>query len=468
MKTTPHSPPSPPHTPIAGPDLRGSVCQQGWPRRKSRGWTDSLGEGGGEICRRRRGEPPRGGRRGGWRHMRAACRRAAAAAVLSFPGTGNPRDPTATASSSSALLPASLPHPPAVLPASFGGALRGIGPRCRLPLPGKSCDPLRRSGGAGLGGREKMATLGSEPQPFVSALSVATLHPHHHPHHHHHPYQHHGGAGANSGAGGGGSGSGGGFNLPLNRGLERALEEAANSGGLNLSARKLKEFPRTATPGHDLSDTVQAGERGGRECEWLAVVPPRRGGQYEMWPRWGAHRPMLSRVRDRVGAGEAVPADGTVTPASPGDRWCSLGRAGVRAAAVPASVRLPGSPRRGGSAGAPAAVPGLAGAPRARGGSGMCAAAAPASWAPRMAGSPGAASAPRTQAGRLCVGASPILVGKPRQRWRALGRPEGIGAEPRTPSAASPSDPATWCRLRGGAKASSFCACARKEPLRLQ
>lgn len=46
--------------------------------------------------------------------------------------------------------------------------------------------------------------------------------------------------------------------MPLNRGLERALEEAANSGGLNLSARKLKEFPRTAAPAHDLSDTVQA------------------------------------------------------------------------------------------------------------------------------------------------------------------------------------------------------------------
>ncbi|XP_022358391.1 leucine-rich repeat and calponin homology domain-containing protein 1 isoform X2 [Enhydra lutris kenyoni] len=102
-----------------------------------------------------------------------------------------------------------------------------------------------------------MATPGSEPQPFVPALSVATLHPHHHPHHHHH--QHHGGTGAGSGVGGGGGGGGsGGFNLPLNRGLERALEEAANSGGLNLSARKLKEFPRTAAPGHDLSDTVQA------------------------------------------------------------------------------------------------------------------------------------------------------------------------------------------------------------------
>ncbi|XP_022430548.1 leucine-rich repeat and calponin homology domain-containing protein 1 isoform X1 [Delphinapterus leucas] len=100
-----------------------------------------------------------------------------------------------------------------------------------------------------------MATPGSEPQPFVPALSVATLHPHHHPPHHHH--QHHGGAGGSGGAGGGGGG-GGGFNLPLNRGLERALEEAANSGGLNLSARKLKEFPRTAAPAHDLSDTVQA------------------------------------------------------------------------------------------------------------------------------------------------------------------------------------------------------------------
>uniref|UniRef100_A0A8C4RWC3 Uncharacterized protein n=1 Tax=Erpetoichthys calabaricus TaxID=27687 RepID=A0A8C4RWC3_ERPCA len=49
-------------------------------------------------------------------------------------------------------------------------------------------------------------------------------------------------------------------NAPLNRGLERALEEAANSGLLNLSARKLKEFPRSAM-NHDLSDTVQAGKR---------------------------------------------------------------------------------------------------------------------------------------------------------------------------------------------------------------
>uniref|UniRef100_A0A452H3R0 Uncharacterized protein n=1 Tax=Gopherus agassizii TaxID=38772 RepID=A0A452H3R0_9SAUR len=59
---------------------------------------------------------------------------------------------------------------------------------------------------------------------------------------------------------GGGAGSLG-YNLPLSRALERALEEAAHSGGLSLSARKLKEFPRGA-PGHDLSDTVRAGEPG--------------------------------------------------------------------------------------------------------------------------------------------------------------------------------------------------------------
>lgn len=106
-----------------------------------------------------------------------------------------------------------------------------------------------------------MATPGSEPQAFTPALSVTALHPHLHQHHQHH----------------GGTGGGAGFNLPLNRGLERALEEAANSGGLNLSARKLKEFPRTAAPGHDLSDTVQAGETGPglamrvRDCR---TVPP--------------------------------------------------------------------------------------------------------------------------------------------------------------------------------------------------
>lgn len=53
-------------------------------------------------------------------------------------------------------------------------------------------------------------------------------------------------------------GLGSGTSVPLNRGLERALEEAANSGRLNLSCRKLKEFPKNAT-NYDLTDTVEAG-----------------------------------------------------------------------------------------------------------------------------------------------------------------------------------------------------------------
>ncbi|XP_075055811.1 leucine-rich repeat and calponin homology domain-containing protein 1 isoform X2 [Mixophyes fleayi] len=85
-----------------------------------------------------------------------------------------------------------------------------------------------------------MATLGSESQPF-STLPVSTLLQTQYQHHH-------------SPVSGVTNFS---LNLPVNRGLERALEEAANSGILNLSARKLKEFPRTSGS-HDLSDTVQA------------------------------------------------------------------------------------------------------------------------------------------------------------------------------------------------------------------
>ncbi|XP_051490819.1 leucine-rich repeat and calponin homology domain-containing protein 1 isoform X2 [Apus apus] len=81
-----------------------------------------------------------------------------------------------------------------------------------------------------------MATLGGEAQPFPAAALAA----------------------ATAGVGGGGGGSLG-LQAPLNRGLERALEEAAHAGGLNLSGRKLKEFPRSAAAlSHDLSDTVRA------------------------------------------------------------------------------------------------------------------------------------------------------------------------------------------------------------------
>lgn len=97
-----------------------------------------------------------------------------------------------------------------------------------------------------------MATLGGEPQPFpAAALAVG------------------GGIGGGCGGcgGGGGGGGAGGVSLalqaPLSRGLERALEEAAHRGGLSLSGRKLKEFPRSAAAlSHDLSDTVRAGEAG--------------------------------------------------------------------------------------------------------------------------------------------------------------------------------------------------------------
>ncbi|KAM6292415.1 leucine-rich repeat and calponin homology domain-containing protein 1 [Porphyrio hochstetteri] len=82
-----------------------------------------------------------------------------------------------------------------------------------------------------------MATLGGESQPFPAAALATTT----------------------AGVGGGGSGGSLGLQAPLNRGLERALEEAAHSGGLNLSGRKLKEFPRSAAAlSHDLSDTVRA------------------------------------------------------------------------------------------------------------------------------------------------------------------------------------------------------------------
>ncbi|XP_059355941.1 leucine-rich repeat and calponin homology domain-containing protein 1-like isoform X2 [Carassius carassius] len=76
-----------------------------------------------------------------------------------------------------------------------------------------------------------MATLGPEPRPHSQLPSAAIQ--------------------TNL------SGLGSNTNLPFNRGLERALEDAANSGFLNLSTRKLKEFPRTAA-NYDLTDTVEA------------------------------------------------------------------------------------------------------------------------------------------------------------------------------------------------------------------
>uniref|UniRef100_F7E053 Leucine rich repeats and calponin homology domain containing 1 n=1 Tax=Ornithorhynchus anatinus TaxID=9258 RepID=F7E053_ORNAN len=142
--------------------------------------------------------------------------RSAPAALLAFPGTGQLED-------RGRRLPAAQPGGPLFLLLLFLLLLFLVGPPPSRPRPpGKAGTPSERRGGGLPGG--KMATQAGDPQPPVPAP---------------HPPN-------------------GGFNLPLNRGLERALDEAANSGGLNLSARKLKEFPRPSAPAHDLSDTVQA------------------------------------------------------------------------------------------------------------------------------------------------------------------------------------------------------------------
>lgn len=46
--------------------------------------------------------------------------------------------------------------------------------------------------------------------------------------------------------------------VAASRSVEKALEEAATSGALHLSNRKLKEFPRSAR-NYDLSDITHAG-----------------------------------------------------------------------------------------------------------------------------------------------------------------------------------------------------------------
>ncbi|MGH0153213.1 UNVERIFIED_CONTAM: hypothetical protein FKN15_056316 [Acipenser sinensis] len=61
----------------------------------------------------------------------------------------------------------------------------------------------------------------------------------------------------NSGTGTSGNGHGVAGPASWNRSLDRALDEASVTGSLNLSGRKLKEFPKSAA-NHDLTDTTQA------------------------------------------------------------------------------------------------------------------------------------------------------------------------------------------------------------------
>ncbi|TWW76655.1 Leucine-rich repeat and calponin -like proteiny domain-containing protein 1 [Takifugu flavidus] len=65
---------------------------------------------------------------------------------------------------------------------------------------------------------------------------------------------------------------------PWNRSLDRALDEATATGCLNLSGRKLKEFPRSAA-NHDLTDTTRAGKFPGRE-----PGPAKPAGVPLFWP----------------------------------------------------------------------------------------------------------------------------------------------------------------------------------------
>lgn len=74
------------------------------------------------------------------------------------------------------------------------------------------------------------------------------------------------------------------------RSIDRALEEAAVTGVLSLSGRKLREFPRGAA-NHDLTDTTRAGELGGGiPVVWRPLARrkafPARGGLGGGFSNW--------------------------------------------------------------------------------------------------------------------------------------------------------------------------------------
>lgn len=68
-----------------------------------------------------------------------------------------------------------------------------------------------------------------------------------------------GGGGCENAAVGNSNGLGPPGPAPWNRSVDRALDEASVTGCLNLSGRKLKEFPRSSN-NHDLTDTTRAGK----------------------------------------------------------------------------------------------------------------------------------------------------------------------------------------------------------------
>lgn len=77
------------------------------------------------------------------------------------------------------------------------------------------------------------------------------------------------------------------------RSLDRALEEAAVSGTLSLSGRKLRDYPRASAANHDLSDTTQAGE--GRGVRGARQRGTGAGFSERVWGSW---LPNLSSAQD--------------------------------------------------------------------------------------------------------------------------------------------------------------------------
>lgn len=120
------------------------------------------------------------------------------------------------------------------------------------------------------------------------------------------------------------------------RSLDRALEEAAVTGVLSLSGRKLREFPRGAA-NHDLTDTTRAGERGPgrhscRRRPWARPEPP---------GRWGEGSRVVTGTRPRAwGAADAGISGGTRRGLMGGGGFSSPGKFGAKPRVLQAPADL--------------------------------------------------------------------------------------------------------------------------------
>uniref|UniRef100_A0A8C6JCW3 Uncharacterized protein n=1 Tax=Melopsittacus undulatus TaxID=13146 RepID=A0A8C6JCW3_MELUD len=118
---------------------------------------------------------------------------------------------------------------PCALPAGPGAS-----PRLRSGAQSRSSSSSRGGGGGGGGGGGEMAaTVLAAPEGGSAVMQAGNA------------------AACTPPPGPSGPGS-------WNRSLDRALEEAAASGTLSLSGRKLRDYPRASAANHDLSDTTQA------------------------------------------------------------------------------------------------------------------------------------------------------------------------------------------------------------------